>query len=184
MASFEYLAEWHHVDDAGSLIARPRADFRDPAERCAITALRKASPKRYAVPDCATIRLPQPGYSLQRGEVLADSGESRHLANGRIHRASIEADTAEEQTAWRAAAPLPFPVTVKTSQQGARDGCVTLCVPRSVAVARLPSVREVASRHLLVRKAWLPGNGDTAVRCSSHARRRRSSDGRSRIAKE
>ena len=183
MASFEYLADGHHFDDA-NLIARPRADFRDPAERCPLTVLRKASSKRHAVPRCATIRLSQPGRFLQQGEGLADSGESRHLANGRIHRASIEADTAKEQTAWRVAAPLPFSVTVRTNQQGARDGCVTLCVPRSVAVARLPSVREVASRHLLVRKAWLPGNGDTAVRCSSHARRRRSSDGRSRIAKE
>ena len=324
MASLEYLADGYHVDDAGNLIARTRADFRDPAERCAITVLRKAPSKRYAVPDCATIRLPQPGRTLQRGEGPADSGESHHPANAWIYRASIEPETAEERTAWCAAAPLPFPVsvTVKTNRQGARDGCVTLCAPcsavvrraagssricshphaarkvttacatdrdsrsgnllqrrcvpdsaarrpegrrvvtqegpsdgaaldgpggsgpargfqverlqdargrrvpasagstpqrqpplaaggrrpvgrsapmrqrrslgglprpgggRARAMARLPSVRGVAIQHLLVRKVWLLGNGDTAVRCSSHARRRRSSDGRSRIAKE
>ncbi len=31
MASFEYLADGHHVDDAGNLISCPYVDFRDPA---------------------------------------------------------------------------------------------------------------------------------------------------------
>ena len=322
MASSEYLADGHHVDDAGHLIACTYVDFRDPVERCPLTVLRKASSKRYAVPDCATIRLSKPGWFVQQGEGLADSGESHHPANGWIYWATIEPETAEERTAGRAAAPIPCPVTVKRNRQGARDGCVTLCAPcrvvtrraagsgrtcthlrvarkvttawatdrdsrlgnllqrrcvpdsaarrpdgrrvvtqegpsdgaaldgpggsgpargfqverlqdarwrrvpasagstpqrqppldaggrrpvgrgapmrqrralgrlpcprggRGRAIAKLPSVREVAIEPLLVRKVWLSGNGDTAVRCSRHARRRRSSDGRSRTAKE
>ena len=55
MASFDYLADGHHVDDGGNLIA-----FRDPAERLPITALRKASSKRHAIPGCETIRISKP----------------------------------------------------------------------------------------------------------------------------
>ena len=322
MASFEHLADGHHVDDAANLIACTCADFRDPAERRPTAVPRRASSKRHAVPDRAAIRLSTPGCFLQQGEGLAGSGEPHHRADGWIYRASIEPETAGEQAAWRAAAPLPRRVTVKRNRQGARGGCVTSCAPCSVvvrtaagsgrirthphaarkvttacatdrdsrlgnllqrrcvpdsaarrpdgrrvvtqevpsdgaaldgpggsgpargfqverlqdarwrrvpasagstpqrqspldaggrrpvgrgapmrqrralgrlpcprggrgrAIAKLPSVREVAIEHLLVRKVWLSGNGDTAVRCSRHARRRRSSDGRSRTAKE
>ena len=50
MRTFEYLADGHHVDDAGSLISCTYVDFRDPAERSPITTLRKASSKRHAIP--------------------------------------------------------------------------------------------------------------------------------------
>ena len=43
MSSFEYLADGHHVDDAGNLIACTYVDFREPAERSPITTLQKAS---------------------------------------------------------------------------------------------------------------------------------------------
>ena len=134
MASFEYLAVGHHVDDAANLIACTCADFRDPAERRPTTDPQKASSKRYAVPDCAAIRLSKPGCFLQQGEGLADSGEPHHPANGWIYPASIEPETAEEQTACRAAAPLPCRVTVKRNRQGARGGCVTSCAPCSEVV--------------------------------------------------
>ena len=41
MGGFEYLADGHHVDDAGNLIACTYVDFRDPAERFPITVLQK-----------------------------------------------------------------------------------------------------------------------------------------------
>ncbi|MDE2907469.1 MAG: hypothetical protein OXQ28_15445 [Acidobacteriota bacterium] len=37
MGGFEYLADGHHVDDAGHLIVCTYVDFRDPAERFPIT---------------------------------------------------------------------------------------------------------------------------------------------------
>ena len=60
MASFEHLAEGHHVDDAGNLIACTYVDFRDPAERSPISTLRKASSKRHAIPGWETIRISKP----------------------------------------------------------------------------------------------------------------------------
>ena len=56
MGGFEYLADGHHVDDAGNLISCVHVDFRDGAERAPITTLRKASPKQYAIPGCGTRR--------------------------------------------------------------------------------------------------------------------------------
>ena len=59
MGGFEYLADGHHVDDAGNLIACTYVDFRGPAERFPITVLQKASSKRHAIPGCETIRISQ-----------------------------------------------------------------------------------------------------------------------------
>ena len=105
MASFEYLADGHHVDDAGNLIACTYVDFRDPAERFPITTLQKASSKRHAIPRCETIRISKPAGFLDQGEGLASDGETHHGTNGWIYCASIEPETAEEQAAWRRAMP-------------------------------------------------------------------------------
>ena len=91
MASFEYLADGHHVDDAGNLIACTFVDFRDPAERLSITALRKASSKRHAIPGCETIRIsearlfPRPGRRDRRRRRRAPRREGLDLL--RIDRA-------------------------------------------------------------------------------------------------
>ena len=57
MRNAEYLADGHHVDDAGNLIACTYVDFRDPAERFPITTLQRASSKRHAIPGCETVRI-------------------------------------------------------------------------------------------------------------------------------
>ena len=44
----QYLADGHHVDDAGNLIPCSHVDLREPGEQTPITTLQKASPKRYA----------------------------------------------------------------------------------------------------------------------------------------
>ena len=105
MASFDYLADGHHVDDAGNLIACTYVDFRDPAERFPITTLQKASAKRHAIPGCETIRISKPSCFVDQGEGLASDGETHHGTNGWIYCASIEPETAEEQAAWRRAMP-------------------------------------------------------------------------------
>ena len=103
MGGFEYLADGHHVDDAGNLIACTYVDFRDPAERLPITVLRKASSKRHAIPGCEAIRISKPSCFLEQGEGLADGSESHYGTNGWIYCASIEPETAEERAAWRKA---------------------------------------------------------------------------------
>jgi len=79
MCGFQYLADGHHVDEAGNLISCTYVDFRDPAERFPITALQKASSKRHAIPGCETIRISKPRRFLGRGEELShhreDEGE-------------------------------------------------------------------------------------------------------------
>ena len=105
MANYECLADGHHVDDVGNLIACTYVDFRDPAERLPVAALRKGSSKRHAIPDCETLRLSKPACFLDRGEGFNDGGESHHGTNGWIYCASIEPETAEEQAAWRVAMP-------------------------------------------------------------------------------
>ena len=69
MRGVQYLPDGHHVDDAGNLISCAYVDLRDPAERGPITTLRKASPERYAIPGCGTIRLVEAdrtGWSRRR----------------------------------------------------------------------------------------------------------------------
>ena len=105
MGGFEYLADGHHVDDAGNLIACTYVDFRGPAERCPITVLQKASSKRHAIPGCETIRISKPACFLEQGEGLASDGEAHHGTNGWVYCASIEPETAEEQAAWRSLMP-------------------------------------------------------------------------------
>ena len=105
MGSFEQLADGHHVDDAGNLIACTCVDFRDPAERFPITTLQKASSKRHAIPTCETARISKPACFLDQGEGVASGGESHHGTNGWLYCASIEPETAGDQTAWRKAMP-------------------------------------------------------------------------------
>ena len=124
MRGVQYLPDGHHVDDAGNLISCAYVDLRDPAERGPITTLRKASPERYAIPGCGTIRLSKPTGLVGRGEGLAVgpaagtatgvSGDADRAANpvavdgGRnawIYSASIEPETRAEQAAWREALP-------------------------------------------------------------------------------
>ncbi len=120
MGSFEYLADGHHVDDAGNLIACTYVDFRDAAERAPITTLRKASPKQYAIPGCGTIRLSKPTWFGGRGEGFAIGPEPGTAAGaadpdalhcGRhawICSASIEPEPEAERAAWREALPAAY----------------------------------------------------------------------------
>ena len=144
MASFEYLTDGHHVDDAGNLIACTYVDFRDPAERFPITALRKGSSKRHAIPGCATIRISKPSCFLGRGEGLNDGSESHHGTNGWVYCASIEPETAEEQAAWRSLMPAGC------------DAVSLICRPREFARALGAMVAEQAGprgRIVLLRNA-------------------------------
>ncbi len=136
--SFQYLADGHHVDDAGNLIACTYVDFRGPAERFPITALKKASSKRHAIPGCETIRISKPSCFLGQGEGVAGYGEDQrdpaaggeaddpdtrtavperpavpgdevHCGhNGWIYCASIEPETREELAAWRKTLPAGY----------------------------------------------------------------------------
>ena len=108
MGGFEYLADGHHVDDAGNLIACTYVDFRGPAERFPITVLQKASSKRHAIPGCETIRISKPACLLKQGEGLASDGEAHCGTNGWVYCASIEPETDEQQAAWRAAMPAGY----------------------------------------------------------------------------
>ena len=54
---FEYLADGHHVDDAGNLIVCTHVDFRAPAERLPITVLQKTSSKDRAIPGASPMSL-------------------------------------------------------------------------------------------------------------------------------
>ena len=120
MRSFEYLADGHHVDDAGNLISCTYVDFRDPEERVPITALKKASSKCHAIPGCETVRISKPCCFLGLGEGLAGHGEKAwdsHAGcntepveeavgrNGWIYCAFLDPATEVEQAAWRGAVP-------------------------------------------------------------------------------
>ena len=136
MGSFHYLADGHHVDDAGNLIACTYVDFRGSAERTPITTLLKVASRRHALPGCGTMRISKPSCFLERGEGLvmrggergdgygrtsasADmddastddaeaAGETYHGRNGWIWCASIEPKTPAEQAAWREAMPPAY----------------------------------------------------------------------------
>ena len=120
MGGFEYLADGHHVDDAGNLISCVHVDFRDAAERVPITTLRKASPKQYAIPGCGTIRLSKPTWFGGRGEGLAIGPEPGTAAGAAdpdaLHRgrnawicsAFIEPETEAERAAWRDVLPAGY----------------------------------------------------------------------------
>ena len=144
MASFEYLADGHHVDDAGNLITCTYVDFRDPAERFPITVLQKISSKRHAIPGCETIRVSKPGCFLDHGEGLADGGEAHHGTNGWIYCASIAPGTAGEQAEWRSSMPA------------GRDAVSPIRRPRAFARALGAMVAEQArprGRIVLLRSA-------------------------------
>ena len=120
MGGFDYLADGHHVDDAGNLISCVHVDLRDAAERAPITTLRKASPKQYAIPGCGTIRLSKPTWFGGRGEGLAIGSERGTAAgaadpdvlhrgrNARICSAFIEPETEAERAAWRDVLPAGY----------------------------------------------------------------------------
>ena len=74
MRGVQYLADGHHVDDMGNLIACTYVDFRDPAERFPITVLQKASSQRHAIPGCETIRISVPGRFSEQGEGVVGHG--------------------------------------------------------------------------------------------------------------
>ncbi len=103
MHSFQYLADGHHVDDAGNLIACTYVDFRSPAERFPITMLKKALSKRHAMPGCDTIRISKPSCFPGEGG-LPDAGDAAPTAAW-VYCAFIEPETPEQQAAWRAAMP-------------------------------------------------------------------------------
>ena len=115
-----YLADGHHVDDAGNLISCVYVDFRDAAERTPITTLRKASPKQYAIPGCGTIRLSKPtgfgggseglaiGPEAGTGAGAAGPDALHRGRNAWICSASIEPETQAEQAAWREALPAGY----------------------------------------------------------------------------
>ena len=132
MANYECLADGHHVDDAGNLIACTYVDFRDPAERFPITVLQKASSKRHAIPGCETMRISKPVCFLDQGEGLASGGEAHHGTSGWIYCASIEPETAEAQAAWREAMPA------------GRDAVSPIRRPRTFARALCAMVAEQA----------------------------------------
>ena len=133
MRSFQYLADGHHVDDAGNLISCTYVDLRDPLDRSPITTLNKASSSRHAIPGCETIRLLKPSCFLGRGEGLIGSGEAVRSSandepatavgdsagtdtadevhcgtNGWIYCAFLEPETEAERAAWRAAMPREY----------------------------------------------------------------------------
>ena len=117
MGGVLYLADGHHVDDAGNLISCVYVDFRDAAEWSPIRSLQKASSKRRAIPGCGTVRLSKPTGFGGRGEGFAIGPEAGTAAgaadpdalhsgrNARIYAASIEPETQAEQAAWRKALP-------------------------------------------------------------------------------
>ena len=88
MGGFEYLADGHHVDDAGNLIACTYVDFRDPAERFAITVLQ--SLVEAARDSGLGERDLEAGLLLDQGEGLTSDGESHYGTKGWIYCASIE----------------------------------------------------------------------------------------------
>ena len=133
MRGAQFLADGHHVDEAGNLISCTYVDLRDPLDRTPITTLNKASFKRYAIPGCETIRLSKPSCFLDQGEGLIGSGEDRHAStnngpdgaagagagtdavgeahygtNAWIYCASLEPETEAERAAWRAAMPCSY----------------------------------------------------------------------------
>ena len=108
MSGFEYLADGHHVDDAGNRISCAYVDLRDPEERDPVTALQKASSKRHAIPGCETIRISKPSRFLGRGEGIVNGGEAGYGTNGWVYCVSIEPETAAELAAWRAAMPAGY----------------------------------------------------------------------------
>ena len=120
MRSFEYLADGHHVDDAGSLISCTYVDFRAPADRTPITTLMKASSNRHAIPGYGTIRISKPWCFLGRGEGLAGRGEKAWDSraggnaepveetvgrNGWVYCAFVDPATEAERAACREAMP-------------------------------------------------------------------------------
>ncbi len=117
MGGFEYLADGHHVDDAGNLIACTYVDFRDPVERYPVTVLRKVMAKRHAIPGCETIRISKPACFLDQGEGIARGGEAHYGTNGWIYCASIEPETAEDQAAWRSSMPAGCDAVSKCCQR-------------------------------------------------------------------
>ncbi|MYK89511.1 MAG: hypothetical protein F4018_14900 [Acidobacteria bacterium] len=105
MWSVEYLADGHHVDDAGHLIACTYVDLRDPAERFPVAVLQKASSKRHAIPGCETIRISKPSCFAGEGGLAEASDAAPAAGAAWVYCAFMEPETPEQQAAWRAAMP-------------------------------------------------------------------------------
>ena len=103
MGSFQYLADGHHVEDAGNLIASIYVDFRNADERTPVTTLQKAASKRHAIPGCETIRISKPSCFLGQDEGVAGTGEDGHDADASAKAG--EPDDPSAASADRQAAP-------------------------------------------------------------------------------
>ena len=93
MGNVEYLADGHHVDEAGNLICGTHVDLRSAAERLPVGALKKASSKRHAIPGCETIRISKPSCFGDQGEGLtagADAAGVESSGNTWVYCAFIE----------------------------------------------------------------------------------------------
>ena len=111
MGNVEYLADGHHVDEAGNLICCTYVDLRPAAERLPVGALKKASSKRHAIPGCETIRISKPSCIDDQGEALiasagADAPEVESSGNAWVCCAFIDPETPEQQATWQAAMPV------------------------------------------------------------------------------
>lgn len=110
MGNVQYLSDGHHVDEAGNLICCTYADLRPAVGRLPVGALKTASSKLPAVPDCETIRISKPSCLHAPGEGLTASagGDAREVessGNVWVYPAFIEPETPEQQAVWRAAMP-------------------------------------------------------------------------------
>ena len=74
MGNVQYLADGHHVDEAGNLICCTYVDLRPAAGHRPVGALKKASSERHAIPGCDTIRLSKPNCFDDQGDGLASAG--------------------------------------------------------------------------------------------------------------
>ena len=108
MGNVQYLADGHHVDEAGNLICCTHVDLRAAAERLPVGALKKVSSRHRAIPGCNPIRIFKPSYFDDQGEGLTASAGAPEVESGGhawVYCAFIEPETPEQQAAWRAAMP-------------------------------------------------------------------------------
>ena len=154
MRGVQYLADGHHVDDAGNLISCTYVDLRDPAERTPIRTLQKASPKRYAIPDCETIRLSKPTGFGGRGEGLTMDPEAGTAAG-----ATGDADRAIDASVL----PLKFDAEFLAVQDRGdaidysprcRPNCV-MCLRDGTLVSRLSSSMQNSSPFRTAKAPWM-----------------------------
>ena len=115
-----YLADGHHVIDAGNLISCAYVDLRAPAERIPIGVLGvlgKTSSKRHPIRTVGRFRSRSRTAASRAEEVTPSRGRhrGRRAPAGRAGGACVncgcsEPKTPEEQGAWRAAMPADYDV--------------------------------------------------------------------------